>query len=78
MLSKVLTSAFSAIGETLLKAWQAMTQRKEDVAKGAEAVKKEQLEHENEILKDAIDIVKDVHAASDDDIDDGLRRPSDS
>ena len=76
MLSSVLKSAFSAIGETLLKAWQAMTQRKEDVAKGAEAVKKGQLEHENEILKDAIDIHKDVHAASDDDLDDGMRRPN--
>jgi len=75
MWGTILKSAFGAAFGKLLEAWKHMMQRKEDVQKGADAVKKGQLEHENEILKDALDATKDVHSASDDDLDDGMRKP---
>lgn len=75
MLGKIAGAAFKAILESLIGMWNRMSDKAEDVEKGADKVKLAQQADEIERAKKATDVKDEVREMSDDDLDAGMGAP---
>ena len=76
MWGKLAGVLFEKIIGGILEAWKATTQKADHIEMGADKVIKEQLKDEAKKAKRANKVKDDVRSSSDDDLDDGMQRPS--
>lgn len=78
MWAKIVEFIFGGIFGSLVQMWESNKRDATNIKRGADEVIRGQLEDENKRLRDAIDVINDVHDSDDNSLDSGMRRPPDS